>query len=103
MFNCFHRIILRFTLLFVLLASGIFLSSCTSGDNSDEIIGFVLSGELPIEFTNVVLRSTGTEAGVEILGTAQTDETGFFRINYNPPLDPDAVLYLTSGEIINSF
>lgn len=100
MFNCFHRIILRFTLLFVLLASGIFLSSCTSGDNSDEIIGFVLSGELPIEFTNVVLRSTGTEAGIEILGTAQTDETGFFRINYNPPLDPDAVLYLTSGEII---
>jgi sugar lactone lactonase YvrE len=99
MFNCFHRTIVHFTLLLVLLASGIFLSSCSSEDNSN-LFGFVLSGELPIEFTNVVLRSTGTEAGVEILGTAQTDETGFFRINYNPPLDPDAVLYITSGEII---
>ena len=58
------------------------------------------SGELPVEFTNVILRSTGTENGIEIIGTGQTDETGFFRIKYNPPSDSDAVLYITTGEVI---
>jgi len=95
MFNCFHRIILRFTLLFVLLASGIFLSSCTSGDNSD-LFGFVLSGDQPIVSSTVTLFRTGTAKGIKKLGSAVTDSTGFFIIFYNAPSDPNAVLYLTA-------
>ena len=82
------------------LSFGILLNSCDSNNNQSQVQGFVLSGELPIEFANVALKSTGTENGIEVLGTAQTDELGFFRINYNPPQDPDAVLYITTGELI---
>ena len=87
-------------LIIAIISFGILLYSCDSDNNQAQVRGFVLSGELPIEFTNVVLRSTGTENGIEILGTAQTDIAGFFRINYNPPQDPDAVLYITAGEVV---
>ena len=92
--------IINLTIITILLTFGLFLYSCDSDNNQAQIRGFVQSGELPIEFTNVVLRSTGTDEGMKMLGNAQTDETGFFQINYNPPQDPDAVLYLTTGDLI---
>lgn len=87
-------------LVIALLSFGILLYSCDSDNNQAQIRGFVMSGELPIEFTNVVLRSTGMGEGIRTLGNAQTDEFGFFTINYNPPQDRDSVLYLTTGEVI---
>ena len=87
-------------LVIALLSFGILLYSCDSDNNQAQIRGFVMSGDLPIEFTNVVLRSTGMGEGIRTLGNAQTDEFGFFTINYNPPQDRDSVLYLTTGEVI---
>ena len=95
-FSTFKRSILRFALLFVLITSGLSLLSCSEDDNSAKISGFVLSGNQPIELSTVTLYSTGTERGIEILGSAQSDSSGFFSISYKSPSDPDAVLYLTA-------
>ncbi|MEM7007620.1 MAG: hypothetical protein AAF462_00625 [Thermodesulfobacteriota bacterium] len=91
---------LNTVVIFSLLSLVLLISSCDSDNNQAQIRGFVLSGELPIEFVNVVLKSTGTDGFVRILGTAETDEFGLFRINYNPPSDSNAVLYLTTGDIV---
>ncbi len=101
MFNCFHRTIVHFTLLFVLLASGIFLSSCSSDDNSN-LFGFVLSGDKPIASSTVTLFRTGTAKGIKELGSAVSDSSGFFSISYNEPSDPNAVLYLTADSNLNN-
>ncbi len=92
-------VFISLTFVFSYLSLVLMIYSCDSTNDNSKVKGFVLSGDEPIEFTNVVLRSTGTENGIEILGSGRTDETGFFRINYHPPQDPDAVLYLTSGEV----
>ena len=68
-----------------------FLLSCNS-DN--DLKGHVMSGDESIESTTVTLYSSGTGNGVQILGADETDQNGFFKIGFNTPSDPDAVLYL---------
>jgi len=92
-------VFISLTFVFSYLSLVFMIYSCDSNNDKSQVSGFVLSGDVPIEFTNVVLRSTKTENGIKILGSGRTDETGFFHINYHPPQDPDAVLYLTSGEV----
>jgi len=96
MFCSTRGIILRFTILFVLLSSGVYLISCDSNNNSNRISGFVLSGDEPIESAEVTLFSTGTPRGVELLGTGLSDENGFFRIGFRLPSEENAVLYVTA-------
>jgi hypothetical protein len=90
-----HRTPLLLFLLLVLLASGIYLSSCSS-NNSKTISGFVLSGDQPIESSRVTLIRTGTSSILKVLGSDVSDSTGFFSISYNKPSDPRTVLYLTA-------
>ncbi len=95
MISYIHRTTLRFTLLFLILTLGIYVISCDS-DNNSNIVGFVTSGEQPIELSTVTLFRTGTERGIKELGSAVSDSNGFFSISYNEPSDPDAILYLTA-------
>lgn len=97
MISSFHRTILNFALLLVLLSSGIYLISCDSDDNSNTIFGFVMSGDQPIGSSTVTLFRTGTAKGIKELGSAVSDSSGFFSISYNRPSDPNAVLYLIAG------
>ncbi len=101
-FGSFQRSILRFSLLFVLLTLGLLLS-CSEDDNSEKISGFVLSDTQPIELSTVTLYRTGTVRGVEILGSALSDSSGFFSISYTAPSDPNAVLYLTADRDLLNF
>ena len=93
----FRRLILRFALFFVLLACVLPVISCDSGNNdSEQLSGFVLSGDEPIELAEVTLFSTGTPRGVELLGTGLTDDTGFFEIGFDLPSEENAVIYVTA-------
>lgn len=84
-------------LLLVFLAISFFLYSCDSDSNNrDTVTGFVLSGDKPIELAEVTLFSTGTPDGVELLGSAVTDEFGFFQITFKVPAERDAVVYATA-------
>ncbi len=95
----FHLTMLRFTLLFGLLTLGVSLFSCTD-DDSDKISGFVMSGDQPLEGMIVTLRSTGTQEGIRVLGDSETDSTGFFKISFNAPTNPEAILYLTADSSV---
>ncbi|GJM16447.1 MAG: hypothetical protein DHS20C13_17740 [Thermodesulfobacteriota bacterium] len=91
------KLLKTFSLLFLVLSFGLLISSCDSdGNNRDTITGFVLSGNEPIELAEVTLFSTGTPRGVEVLGSAITDEFGFFSINFKLPPERDAVIYATA-------
>ena len=97
MSNCFYRTILRSILLILIFILGFHMISCDSGDNdSDKISGFVLSGDQPLEGMAVTLLSTGTVDGIRVLGDSETDSTGFFKISFNAPTNPEAILYLTA-------
>lgn len=101
MFSHFHHIILRFALLMALLPLGLTIFSCTTRDNT--ISGFVQSGDQPIDLSTITLYSTGTGRGSRILGQSQSDASGFFRISYTRPSDPNAVLYLTAdSDLLNT-
>ena len=78
-----------------LIAGGLFMFSCSSDNNSDKMSGFVMSGNQPLEGMIVTVRSSGTEEGIRVLGDSQTDSTGFFRISFNAPTNPEAILYIT--------
>lgn len=82
----------------LLVASfGLLIYSCDSDSNNrDTVTGFVLSGDQPIELAEVTLFSTGTPRGVELLGSAITDEFGFFSITFKLPSRGDAVIYATA-------
>jgi len=58
--------------------------------------GVVLSSTTPIHPGTVTLYSAGdqTASGEIVLGTAATDASGTFSIQYTAPSDPNAVLYL---------
>ena len=92
-----NRVIIRLTAFILLVTGGFFLINCDSNNGSgNSITGFVLSGNEPIESAEVTLFSTGTPRGVELLGTGQTDDEGFFRIGFNLPPEDEAVLYVTA-------
>jgi len=75
------------------------LISCNS---ENDLIGHVMSGNQPIQFTTVTLYSSGTGDGVKILGSDETDTNGSFNIGYDSPSDPDAVLYLIAENNVNN-
>ena len=63
-----------------------------------EQTGTVQSGPTPIAFSTVTLYKAGNfnAAPPVVLGTAQTDASGFFAITFNAPSEANAVLYLTA-------
>ncbi|HWP01010.1 MAG TPA: hypothetical protein VNL74_10370 [Methylococcus sp.] len=91
MFRCPSRKIqfLSASIVLVVLTS-------TPSAHAAEQKGKVLSGETPIALSTVTLYRAGMYRGARavVLGRARSDDGGFFRISYTPPLDPNAVLYL---------
>lgn len=88
---------LGFSLVAVILSASLLLYSCDSNNNnSEQITGFVMTGNDPIEAAEVTIFSTGTPRGVELLGMGITDLEGFFSINVNLPSEGEAVIYATA-------
>jgi sugar lactone lactonase YvrE len=60
------------------------------------ITGFVMSGNTPIQASEVTLYSTGNRNGKRVLGKARTNRNGSFKIFYRTPENQDSILYLTT-------
>jgi len=101
MSKSFYRITIRSILLILMFTLGLNIISCDSANNdSDKISGFVMSGNQPLEGMIVTLRSSGTEEGIKVLGDSETDSTGFFKISFNTPTNPEAILYITADSSV---
>ncbi|HEX6496223.1 MAG TPA: NHL repeat-containing protein [Acidobacteriaceae bacterium] len=82
--------------LFVMSATLLLPWALSTEAHAQRQYGVVQSGEAPIAGSSVTLYSAGTSRGASasMLGHATTDRNGMFVINYTPPSDANAVLYL---------
>ena len=67
-------------------------------EGTENLTGFVMHGEDPIENSEVTLFLAGSAQGAEAseLASSQTDSLGKFELTYTVPAEKNAVLYLTA-------
>lgn len=93
----FQRMAVFFSTVFVLLACQGWISP-TQADGA-VLKGYVRHGSAPLNYSLVTLYKAAATRGAKAqsLGLALTESSGSFRLFYDPPEDPRAVLYLIAA------
>lgn len=85
-------LVLPLLLTFILFAPWL---GCGSGTLT--LNGFLRNGALPLSFATVSLYRTGLGQGPQLIDQTESDETGAFTLNFDPPTGTQEILYLTAG------
>src|SRR5436190_2477894 len=80
----------------IAILTGALIPIAAFADTTNNVSGYVRSGEAPISLSTVTLYRTGGQksSGAVALGSAITDANGFFSISYTSPTAASAVLYM---------